>query len=191
MAEQATNTVPSAPTAPDLSPTGRVILGLLHSESRTGYEIKSVVDNSTRFFWAASYGQIYPELKRLEAAGLVEVESAEEGGRRRARYAITAAGRDALHAWLTSDAALVHEMRDEGLLKFFFSDALAPGEALLNVRAMRAHHESMVRRLREIEPMTIEARRNGRRHPYLTLHGGIELHEFLAGWCRRMEEELA
>ena len=40
--------------------------------ARTGYEIKSIVDRSTRFFWAASYGQIYPELRRLEAAGLVK-----------------------------------------------------------------------------------------------------------------------
>ena len=38
---------------------------------RTGYEIKSLVDVSTRFFWAASYGQIYPELARLEELGLV------------------------------------------------------------------------------------------------------------------------
>ena len=39
-----------------------------------GYEIKGLVDNSTRFFWAASYGQIYPELRRLAEAGLIEGE---------------------------------------------------------------------------------------------------------------------
>ena len=37
----------------------------------SGYEVKQLVDHSARFFWAASYGQIYPELRRLEAAGLV------------------------------------------------------------------------------------------------------------------------
>ena len=43
-----------------------VILGLLSIGPRSGYDIKAVVDRSTRFFWAASYGQIYPELRRLE-----------------------------------------------------------------------------------------------------------------------------
>src|SRR2546421_362366 len=55
----------------DLSPTGRVVLGMLALGNRTGYDIKQVVDKSTRHFWAASYGQIYPELRRLEDQGLV------------------------------------------------------------------------------------------------------------------------
>ena len=45
---------------------------MLNLGALTGYEIKSIVDRSTRFCWAASYGQIYPELSRLEAAGLVK-----------------------------------------------------------------------------------------------------------------------
>ena len=44
-----------------------VILGLLAVRPLSGYDIKAIVDRSTRFFWAASYGQIYPELRRLEA----------------------------------------------------------------------------------------------------------------------------
>ena len=53
-----------------------VILGLLSFRPRSGYDIKTVVDRSTRFFWAASYGQIYQELKRLEQEGLIEGEDA-------------------------------------------------------------------------------------------------------------------
>ena len=53
----------------ELSATAKVILGMLAARPRSGYEIKQLVDNSARFFWAASYGQIYPELKRLEDAG--------------------------------------------------------------------------------------------------------------------------
>src|SRR5256885_8742461 len=47
---------------------------------RTGYDIKTFVDRTTRYFWAASYGQIYPELKRLEDQGLVRGR-AEPSGR--------------------------------------------------------------------------------------------------------------
>src|SRR2546423_10509731 len=67
-----------------LTPTARVVLGMLRLGQRTGYEIKQLVDVSTRFFWAASYGQIYPELKRLEDDALIQGgEAATDGGRRR------------------------------------------------------------------------------------------------------------
>ena len=73
-----------------------VILGLLSLGPRSGYEIKATVDRSTRFFWAASYGQIYPELRRLERDGLVEGEDAPTGARNRRVYRLTKAGRKEL-----------------------------------------------------------------------------------------------
>ncbi len=84
----------------ELSPTAYVILGMLSGEPRSGYEIKAAVDNTTRFFWAASYGQIYPELKRLAEAGLVIGSEAPTGGRKRTVYEITADGEAELKAWL-------------------------------------------------------------------------------------------
>jgi uncharacterized protein len=69
------------------------VLGLLSNGARSGYDIKAIVDRSTRFFWAASYGQIYPELGRLERAGLIEGEEAPTGGRRRRVYELMPAGR--------------------------------------------------------------------------------------------------
>ena len=73
----------------ELSATAYVILGMVSREARSGYEIKALVDGTTRFFWAASYGQIYPELKRLAAAGLIEGVDAPRGERKRTVYAIT------------------------------------------------------------------------------------------------------
>ena len=56
----------------ELSTTAYVILGMLAWGPSSGYDVKAVVDRSVRFFWAASYGQIYPELRRLSDAGLVK-----------------------------------------------------------------------------------------------------------------------
>ena len=36
----------------ELSPTAYVILGMVSREARSGYEIKAVVDRTTRFFVA-------------------------------------------------------------------------------------------------------------------------------------------
>ena len=111
-----------------LSPTAYVILGFVRNEPRSGYEIKALVDNSTRFFWAASYGQIYPELKRLAEIGLIVGSDSPTGGRRRTVYEITADGEEELRAWLRQPPQ-AFEMRDEGLLKLFFANALPRGEA--------------------------------------------------------------
>ena len=66
-----------------LNATARVILGLLKFSPRTGYDVKRVTDFSTRFFWRASYGQIYPELRRLEERGLIKARTNPRGGVKR------------------------------------------------------------------------------------------------------------
>ncbi len=169
----------------ELSPTAYVILGLLHTEPRSGYEIKSIVDNSTRFFWAASYGQIYPELRRLADQGLVEGSDASRDGRKRTVYRLTAAGRKELRAWLRRPPT-TFETRDEGLLKLFFAGALPPEDAVQTLRAMRERSQETVAHLREVEPMAVAA--GG--YPLMVLRGGIELNEWYSDWCERMQGQL-
>lgn len=169
-----------------LSPTAYVILGMVREEPRSGYEIKSIVDGSTRFFWAASYGQIYPELKRLSEAGLVVGVDSPTGGRRRTVYEITADGEAELKAWLRRPPE-TYEMREEGLLKLFFAGALEPGEAAEILRAMRAHRLAANAQLRAIEPTAEE-----KADPYvlMVLRAGLEFTQWFADWCERMEAEL-
>ena len=84
----------------ELSPTARVILGMLGLGPMCGYEIKRFVDHSTRFFWAASYGQIYPELRNLSEAGLIEGRADRDQSRKRIEFSRTDQGREALRRWL-------------------------------------------------------------------------------------------
>jgi DNA-binding PadR family transcriptional regulator len=172
----------------ELSKTSYVILGMLRLGRHTGYEIKSLVDVSTRFFWAASYGQIYPELARLEERGLVRGKDDRTNGRRRRAYELTAAGQRALHDWLTSEEPLRIELRHEGALKFFFSDALSAAEQLAQLRHIRETHERTADQLRAIQPGDPDGKPPA---PLMTLEFGIAYQEFLAGWCKVAEERLA
>jgi PadR family transcriptional regulator, regulatory protein AphA len=169
-----------------LSPTAYVILGMTCGEPRSGYEIKAMVDETTRFFWAASYGQIYPELKRLSEAGLVVGIDSPTGGRRRTVYEITADGEEELKAWLRQPPQ-TYEMREEGLLKLFFADVLPPEEAVEILRAMRAHRLAANEKLRGMEAM---AAAKDDPYPLLVLRGGIEFTEWFADWCERMEAQI-
>jgi PadR family transcriptional regulator, regulatory protein AphA len=169
----------------ELSPTAYVILGMVSREPRSGYEIKALVDNSTRFFWAASYGQIYPELKRLSEAGLVEGVDAPRGDRKRTVYAITADGEGELKSWLRQPPQ-TSEMREEGLLKLFFAGVLPPEEAVKTLQAMREQRLALAERLRALQP---EAET---KDPFslIVLQGGIEFNEWFADWCERMEDRV-
>jgi PadR family transcriptional regulator AphA len=169
----------------DLNPTAYVILGMLRTTPRSGYEIKALVDKSTRFFWAASYGQIYPELRRLAKAGLIEGSDAPRDGRRRTVYEITAKGRKALRAWLR-EPPQTFETRDEGLLKLFFAAALPPQDAVKTLEAMRERSGETLAHLREVEPKAMAA--GG--YPLMVLRGGIELNEWYSDWCERMQAQL-
>ncbi len=169
-----------------LSATAYVILGLVRHEPRSGYEIKAIVDNTTRFFWAASYGQIYPELKRLSEAGLVVGADAPTGGRRRTVYEITADGEEELVAWLRQPPT-TFEMREEGLLKLFFADALPREEVPAILRAMREHRLRAHEQLRAMEPSAAEKEDP---FPLMVLRSGLEFTEWFAGWCERMEAQV-
>ena len=171
-----------------LTPTARVILGLIRLGARTGYDIKQTIEVSTRFFWNASYGQIYPELRRLEEAGLVESEPDPGSGRKRTLYSLTAAGEQSLHAWLTGPGDMF-DMRDEALLKLFFGDLLAPDEVLANLRRRRESFEQVLELFRAIEARGPDMER-GYVYPRKTLDFGIELIGWMIDWYAQAERDL-
>jgi PadR family transcriptional regulator, regulatory protein AphA len=173
-----------------LTPTAKVILGLLRFGPRSGYDVRRNIEMSTRFFWGASYGQIYPELRRLEAHGLVEVEHDDEGGRRRRVYRLTQAGGRVLADWLEADSDLF-QYRDEGLLRLFFGDFTDRDTALANVRRMREWREAAVAFFRsEIEPVAQEDVEAGYAFTHRALEFGIVMLDAQAKWLAELEREL-
>ena len=166
-----------------LTPTARAILGLVALGPRTGYDIKRISDSSTRFFWGASYGQIYPELRRLERDGLIEARDEPRGRVRRRVYRITPAGHRAVREWLL-DPETAYEVRDEGLLRLFFRDLLEPAEVLELVRSRRTWFEVTAAYFREIgEELGVQDDD--------VLGYGVELMEWNAAWFARLEERLS
>jgi PadR family transcriptional regulator AphA len=179
----------------ELSATGKVILGMLAARPRSGYEIKQLVDSSARFFWAASYGQIYPELKRLESAGLIAGDDSSQGARQRTTFRLTAAGRHALREWIERPAEVL-EMRDEGLLKLFFAGSIDPKRAAEVARERAAISRAKADQLRAIWDAVEEAGQpeGVASEPDVgsltVLRYGIEMSEWTAEWFERAAEDL-
>lgn len=175
-----------APSADALNQTGRVLLGMIAEGHTTGYAIKAEVERSTRLYWGASVGGIYPELRRLAEAGLVSVRDDPRGGARRHCYTLTPAGRAALGRWLISPAEPVLEMRHEALLRLRFAGVLEPAEQVEVVRRMRALHE---RRLAEAEERLSMGAFDDPLHR-MTVEFGAEFNRWAVGWCQKTERAL-
>lgn len=173
----------------ELTTTSHVLLGFLAKGPCSGYDVKAMADKSVRFFWKLSYGQIYPELKGLVDAGLAEATSKPQGSRPRTTYQLTQLGREALHDWLTEGTVSPVELRDQMLLKLFFSDVMTADEQLSLVRAMRRRQEAMLETLRGIEPFARE--RGGPRCRRQVLESGIELHSSYARSLAQVEQQIS
>jgi PadR family transcriptional regulator AphA len=179
----------------ELSATGKVILGMLAARPRSGYEIKQLVDTSARFFWAASYGQIYPELKRLEKDGLVSGSDSAQGGRQRTVYKVTAAGKRAARDWIESPPR-VFELRDEGLLELFFAGSIDPARAPEIARERAAKAAASAAELRAVQQqLDAENKHEGAEHnpdagSLAVLRYGIEMNEWAAEWFERAADQL-
>jgi DNA-binding PadR family transcriptional regulator len=161
------------------------VLGLIAEKPRSGYDVKRIVDRSIRHFWAASYGQIYPELKRLEQAGWITGDDVPRGGRARRIFRITPAGSEALGEWLTGSSTRV-ELRDESLLRLFFSDMSAREQALGLLAARREGYRQMLEYLRSLDDGT------GPDPPFVDLvyRWGLDYCEWGMEWCDRQERRL-
>jgi DNA-binding PadR family transcriptional regulator len=176
-----------------LSNTSAAVLGMVAAGARSGYEISRAVQRSVRFFWALGPPQIYAELKRLEEAGLIAGRDEARGERPRRLYEATADGRAELRRWVSeSRPAEALEIRDPEMLRLFFADAVTPERAAERVAVIRARSEAMLELFdREIEPAAARASAAGQRFPEHVARFGRDLHEFIAGWCERLERELA
>jgi DNA-binding PadR family transcriptional regulator len=161
------------------------VLGLLGVKPMSGYDIKRAVDRTIRHFWAASYGQIYPELKRLEEAGWISGKDASQGERARRIYKLTAQGGRELEAWLHGYETRI-EMRDESLLRLFFADALPRDEALGLLAARREGYRMMLAYLRSLDDG------EGADPPFVDLvyRWGLDYCEWGIEWCDRQERRL-
>ena len=176
---------------PELGAPAYVVLGMVRLGARSGYEIKQAVENSIRFFWTISQAQIYPSLQLLEEAGLITGRADPQGRRPRRVFETTEAGEAALRDWLTRDEPMPFELRDTGLLKVFFADALDREQALALLRAVRQRSADRVRTLRAIEPAAKAAEAKGNLYPGLTLQLGIAYHQAITDVCADFERHFA
>jgi len=133
-----------------LTPISYLVLGWTSFEPATSYELKRLSADSVGYFWEFPHSQLYAEPARLTKLGLLE-EKRELTGRRRRIYSITEEGRQALGDWLREPTSEEPQIRDIGLLKLFFQDALEDGNVVALAQAQEQAHRKKLSFYEELD----------------------------------------
>jgi DNA-binding PadR family transcriptional regulator len=133
------------------SSSREVLLGLLTVEPMSGYDLGQAIRTSIGFFWNESYGQIYPNLKKLAAAGMVTAKTERQKGKPdRQVYSITPGGRAHLEKWLAVEPQ-PEVPRNELLLKLFFGAQAGPEAVIGYVERMANREKGFLEKFKQIE----------------------------------------
>jgi DNA-binding PadR family transcriptional regulator len=129
-----------------VTPTGYALLGLLSfGRQLTGYELKQFADSSLRFFYTApALSQVYSELDRLEAGGLVKGRDTVDGARTIRVHSISRKGTTALRRWLAKSPVEPHVLKHHLALRFFLGHMIEPEDLLQQVAGQRSWCEQML-----------------------------------------------
>ena len=169
-----------------------VLLGLLTIAPMSGYDLGQSIRTSVGYIWNESYGQIYPNLKRLAAAGLVTAKTERQKGKPDRRiYALTTKGRERLAAWLAVEPQ-PEIPRNELLLKLFFGAQGSPEIPIGHLERMRERERTYLHEFRRIEREEITKNQHYPGAPYWKMaarFGQLELAAHLR-WAEETLREL-
>jgi DNA-binding PadR family transcriptional regulator len=161
------------------------LLGMLAVQPGTGYELAQRFDSSMSNAWHASHSQIYPELAKLQEAGLLEVVG--EGARRSRTYGITEAGRADLRDWLV-ETEPIRTQRNETTIRWFLLQLLSPEDrrAVLEreLRDVTEYHAGLVAAKEALDAMDD--------HPFRPMVGlAVRTSGVMVDWIAEQLEAIA
>ncbi len=123
------------------------LLALLSGGSLTGYDVSKHFKHSTGHVWHAPDSQIYPELKRMNAEGLLEVETVPWGARgEKKEYTVTDAGFACLREWVNTPID-VRRQRDPAFLKAAYLEWAEPEAVREELNSQIAFHQELLEML--------------------------------------------
>lgn len=166
-----------------------ILLGFLKYRPMTGYELKSLMDESTMHFWHAYHSQIYTTLRRLEDEGLVESELDDGDDKlNRREYTLTDAGKAALDDWLNTPLSETVPEKEDLLVRVFFSAGRQRQAVIEELRFQKQLHERKLAHYQELRKTPLGeiggAAGSAKDIPYwtATLRFGIKYEKMYLKW---------
>ncbi len=171
-----------------------IILGYLMSKDMSGYDLKLRMASCTSNFFDASFGSIYPALKRLESKNYITLREIVEGGKYKKMYSINEDGRRIFLSWLETPIVFVRTRHDH-LVNLFFYDLLPEEKAIANLIDLKNQIETLLNELKGHMSKAEQMPEYKRQYffQFSTIEYGISYYSFILGWCndfiKRLEEK--
>lgn len=116
---------------------GAVLTEIAHRGNKTSFQVRRAFERSPSSSWSGSAGAVYPAIKRLVGAGLIDaVADASKRGTR--LLALTASGHAALENWFCDPVAAASIGADPFRLRAGLWNTLTPVRRRTVIAAMRA-----------------------------------------------------
>lgn len=163
-----------------------IILGLLMNGELSGYDLKQYMAHSTSNFFDASFGSIYPALKRLEGKGLIFSREIVEGGKYKKVYELSKAGKEDFMRWMDGPIDF-SRTRPDHLVKVFFLGVLPRDKARSKLQALLAEVEPVLTGLGSHRE---RIRQKSDIFQFSTLEFGIGYYQYILNWCRELLKQL-
>jgi DNA-binding PadR family transcriptional regulator len=167
-----------------------IILGFLMHGEMSGYDLKQWMTHSTSYFFDASFGSIYPALKRLEQKGMVTFRESIGGSKYKKVYQIQDSGRESFLKWI-KEPIVFEKSRHDHLVKIFFYEFLSKEDAIANLKAFLLEIEPVAKKLTLGKEEVAEKRDIYQVfYGYSTMIYGIEYFHLIMSWCNDLIKEL-
>jgi DNA-binding PadR family transcriptional regulator len=166
------------------------VLAVLLEGPASGYDLAKRFDRSVGNFWHATRQQIYAELARMEADGVVGAKLVVQRGRPDKRlHRISESGRRAVHDWIGRESRPT-AIKDEMLVRVQAATAADTPALLAGLGRWREEHATRLVRHRELQRVLLAGRPEDehlasaeRPGGYLTLLRGIAFERENIAWA--------
>lgn len=163
-----------------------IILGMVLDEPLTGYDIKKFIENGIGTFYKASYGSLYPSLKKLTDAGFLIMSEKPQGGRQKKYYEITEKGREVFFQWLSSPMNVL-DGTNTHLAKVYFFDKLPAAIRDQQLMEHEVNNRNYLHKLKQLEKeFSAMEKKDCYYYKLSTLYYGILITQKSIEWCRHI-----
>jgi DNA-binding PadR family transcriptional regulator len=162
-------------------------LGLLAQQPGSGYDLLKRFERSMANVWPATQSQLYGELNKLAAGGLIEVT--DVGPRGRKEYRVTEAGREDLLRWMTNPQD-DPPYRSAELLRVFLLSEMTAEQARAYLTSFAEHAEAELVRYEEIRDSADWQDTDAGFYSRAALEFGLRVEAMEADWARWLIKEI-
>jgi len=166
-----------------------IILGMVLHKPLTGYDIKKEIETGIGNFYKASYGSLYPALKKLTDKGCLILSEQRQVERLKKYYMATGLGKTAFMEWLCSPID-INAGTASMLAKIFFFGELPRDIRSERLQECECEIQKVLAKHKKIEEQFADSIENDKDYFELsTLYFGLQTAQGLIRWLKHIKEQ--